>query len=173
MKIEPGRNVGPSSAAGKATKAAAPGFAPAIEAPQRAAAMRDPACRAVRDNPEAAAAMGVNVARTKVIAFTLTSVLAGIAGMVYAFVDNTVNPPIFGLENAFLLLFMVIIGGAGRHAGAVLGAVLLYLLPFALSPVIGHHHALVFGVLMVGAILLQPRGLIALYERHSPGQKPH
>ena len=123
------------------------------------------ACRAVRDNPEAAAAMGVNVARTKVIAFTLTSVLAGIAGMVYAFVDNTVNPPIFGLENAFLLLFMVIIGGAGRHAGAVVGAVLLYLLPFFLSPLIGHHHALVFGILMVAAILLQPRGLIGIYDR--------
>jgi branched-chain amino acid transport system permease protein len=129
------------------------------------------ACRAVRDNPEAAAAMGVNVARTKVIAFTLTSVLAGIAGMVYAFVDNTVNPPIFGLENAFLLLFMVIIGGAGRHAGAVIGAVLLYLLPFVLSPLIGHHHALVFGVLMVAAILVQPRGLIGLYDavRHPRG----
>jgi branched-chain amino acid transport system permease protein len=129
------------------------------------------ACRAVRDNPEAAAAMGVNVARTKVIAFTLTSVLAGIAGMVYAFVDNTVNPPIFGLENAFLLLFMVIIGGAGRHAGAVVGAVLLYLLPFVLAPLIGHHHALVFGVLMVAAILLQPRGLIGLYDavRNSRG----
>ena len=123
------------------------------------------ACRAVRDNPEAAAAMGVNVARTKVIAFTLTSVLAGVAGMAYAFVDNTVNPPIFGLENAFLLLFMVIIGGAGRHAGAIVGAVLLYLLPFVLSPLIGHHHALVFGVLMVAAILLQPRGLIGIYDR--------
>jgi branched-chain amino acid transport system permease protein len=130
------------------------------------------ACRAVRDNPEAAAAMGVNVARTKVIAFTLTSVLAGVAGMVYAFVDNTVNPPIFGLENAFLLLFMVIIGGAGRHAGAVIGAVLLYLLPFVLSPLIGHHHALVFGVLMVAAILLQPRGLIGIYDKYSPGPKP-
>ena len=68
----------------------------------------------MRDNPEAAAAMGVDVARTKVIAFTLTSALAGIAGMVYAFVDNTVNPPIFGIDNAFLLLFMVIVGGAGR-----------------------------------------------------------
>jgi branched-chain amino acid transport system permease protein len=131
------------------------------------------ACRAVRDNPEAAAAMGVNVARTKVIAFTLTSVLAGLAGMVYAFVDNTVNPPIFGLENAFLLLFMVIIGGAGRHAGAVIGALLLYLLPFVLSPLIGHHHALVFGVLMVAAILLQPRGLIGLYDKYSSGRKPY
>jgi branched-chain amino acid transport system permease protein len=122
------------------------------------------ACRAVRDNPEAAAAMGIDVARTKVIAFTLTSALAGVAGMVYAFVDNTVNPPIFGLENAFLLLFMVIIGGAGRQAGAVVGAVLLYLLPFFLSPLVGHHHALVFGVLMVAAILLQPRGLIGIYD---------
>jgi branched-chain amino acid transport system permease protein len=123
------------------------------------------ACRAVRDNPEAAAAMGVNVARTKVIVFTLTSAMAGIAGMVYAFVDNTVNPPIFGLDNAFLLLFMVIVGGAGRHAGAIVGAALLYLLPFFLSPLIGHHHVLVFGVLVVAAILLQPTGLIGLYDR--------
>jgi branched-chain amino acid transport system permease protein len=122
------------------------------------------ACRAVRDNPQAAAAMGVDVARTKVIAFTLTSALAGVAGMVYAFVDNTVNPPIFGLDNAFLILFMVIVGGAGRHAGAVVGAILLFLLPFFLSPLIGHHHVLVFGVLVVAAMLLQPRGLIGIYD---------
>jgi branched-chain amino acid transport system permease protein len=129
------------------------------------------ACRAVRDNPEAAAAMGVNVARTKVVAFTVTSALAGVAGMVYAFVDNTVNPPVFGLDYAFLLLFMVIVGGAGRHAGAVVGAILLYLLPFFLSPLIGHHHVLVFGLLVVAAILLQPRGLIGIYDalRHSRG----
>jgi branched-chain amino acid transport system permease protein len=131
------------------------------------------ACRAVRDNPETAAAMGIDVARTKVIAFTLTSVLAGVAGMAYAFVDNTVNPPIFGLENAFLLLFMVIVGGSGRHLGAIIGAVLLYLLPFLLSPLIGHHHALVFGVLMVAAILLQPRGLVGIYDKYSSGQKAH
>jgi branched-chain amino acid transport system permease protein len=122
------------------------------------------ACRAVRDNPEAAAAMGVDVARTKVIAFTLTSALAGVAGMVYAFVDNTVNPPIFGLENAFLILFMVIVGGAGRHAGAVVGATLLFLMPFFLSPLIGHHHVLVFGVLVVAAILVWPKGLVGIWD---------
>ena len=122
------------------------------------------ACRAVRDNPEAAAAMGVNVARTKVIVFTVTSALAGVAGMVYAFVDNTVNPPIFGLENAFLILFMVIVGGAGRHAGAIVGAIVLFLMPFVLSPLIGHHHVLVFGILVVAAILLYPRGLIGIYD---------
>ena len=122
------------------------------------------ACRAVRDDPEAAQAMGVNVARTKIVAYTVTSALAGMAGMVYAFVDNTVNPPIFGLENAFLLLFMVIVGGSGRHAGAVVGAALLYLMPLVLSPLIGHHHALVFGVFMVAVVLFQPKGLIGLWD---------
>jgi branched-chain amino acid transport system permease protein len=122
------------------------------------------ACRAVRDNPEAAAAMGVNVARTKLIAFTLTSALAGIAGMAYAFVDNTVNPPIFGLENAFLILFMVIVGGSGRHSGSAVGAVLLFLLPFFLSPLVGHHHVLLFGVLVLAAILAAPKGLIGVYD---------
>ena len=74
----------------------------------------------------AAAAMGVDVRRTRILAYTLTSTLAGLAGMVYAFVDNTVNPTIFGLENVFLLLFMIIIGGIGRAAGAVVGAVLMF-----------------------------------------------
>ena len=122
------------------------------------------ACRAVRDNPEAARAMGVNVARTKIIAYAITSALAGVAGMVYAFVDNTVNPVSFGLENSFQLLFMVIVGGSGRHAGAIVGAVLLYLLPFFLSPLIGHHHALVFGLVMVAVVLFQPKGLIGLWD---------
>lgn len=122
------------------------------------------ACRAVRDDPQAAQAMGINVTATRIAAYTITSAMAGVAGMVYAFVDNTVNPPIFGLENSFLLLFMVIVGGSGRHAGAIVGAVLLYLLPFVLSPLIGHHHALVFGVFMVAVVLFQPKGLIGIWD---------
>jgi len=122
------------------------------------------ACRAVRDDAQAAQAMGVNVARTKIIAYAITSALAGVAGMVYAFVDNTVSPVTFGLENVFQLLFMVIVGGSGRHAGAIVGAVLLYLLPVFLSPLIGHHHALVFGLVMVAVVLFQPKGLIGIWD---------
>ncbi|MCP5279989.1 MAG: branched-chain amino acid ABC transporter permease [Rhodoferax sp.] len=122
------------------------------------------ACRAVRDDPQAAQAMGINVTATRIAAYTITSAMAGVAGMVYAFVDNTVNPPIFGLENSFLLLFMVIVGGSGRHAGAIVGAILLYLLPFVLSPLIGHHHALVFGLFMVAVVLFQPKGLIGIWD---------
>ncbi|MEO7404198.1 MAG: branched-chain amino acid ABC transporter permease [Burkholderiales bacterium] len=122
-------------------------------------------CRAIRDNPEAAAAMGINVTRTKILAYSITSALAGVAGMVYAFVDNTVNPAIFGLENVFLLLFMVMVGGSGSHVGAIIGAVLLYLLPFVLAPLIGHHHALVFGLFMVAVVLFEPKGVIGLWDR--------
>ena len=123
------------------------------------------ACRAVRDNPEAAVAMGVDVRRTKVLAYTITSALAGVAGMVYAFVDNTVNPAIFSQEAVFQLLFMVVVGGAGRPAGAIIGTTVLYLMPLLLSPLIGHHHALVFGLFMVLVVIFQPRGLIGIWDR--------
>lgn len=123
------------------------------------------ACRAIRDNGDAAAAMGVDVARIKIIVFTLTSVMAAGAGMVYAFFDNTVNPPVFGIENAILLLFMVIVGGSGSHVGAIIGAVLLKLSQDFLEPVVGHYHALGFGVIVVVAILIQPKGLVGMWDQ--------
>jgi branched-chain amino acid transport system permease protein len=122
------------------------------------------ACRAIRDNGEAAAAMGVDVKRTKITAFTVTSIMAAGAGMVYAFFDNTVNPPVFGLENAFMLLFMVIIGGSGSHMGAIVGAVLLRLLQDILEPFVGQFHVMGLGILMVVVILLQPKGLVGIWE---------
>ena len=122
------------------------------------------ACRAVRDNSATAAAMGVNVFRIKVAAFTLTSTLAGVAGVSYAFVDNYLSPIVFGLEPMFLLLFMIIIGGTGRHVGAIIGAILLFLAPEVLEEWVGRHYLLLFGILVVGTILFQPNGLIGVWE---------
>jgi branched-chain amino acid transport system permease protein len=120
------------------------------------------ACRALRDNSSAAAAMGVDIARTKVIAFTVASALAGLAGIGYAYVDNVINPPVFGLENMFLLLFMVIVGGLGSPLGAIVGTVFLYLAPFVLEPLVGPGFLVVFGVLVVLTILFRPGGLAGL-----------
>ena len=128
------------------------------------------ACRAIRDNAIAAAAMGVDVRRIKVQAFTLTSTLAGLAGVAYAYIDNVINPPVFGIENVFLLLFMVIVGGSGSHIGAIIGAVFLYLAPFVLEPIVGHGFLIVFGVLVVLTILFQPSGLAGLLNRR-PAQR--
>lgn len=123
------------------------------------------ACRAIRDNPDAAEAMGVDIFRTKVIVFALTSTLAGIAGVSYAFVDNYLSPLVFNLEFMFLLLFMVIVGGSGRHSGAIVGAVLLFLAPELLEEWVGRYYLLVFGLIVVLAILFQRKGLIGLYDR--------
>jgi branched-chain amino acid transport system permease protein len=130
------------------------------------------ACRAIRDNSVAAAAMGIDVRRTKVIAFTVTSVLAALAGIAYAYIDNVINPPVFGLDNAFLLLFMIIVGGTGQHLGAIVGATLLYLAPFVLEPIVGHGFLVVFGILVVLAILFQPAGIVGLIGAGLPAKRP-
>jgi branched-chain amino acid transport system permease protein len=122
------------------------------------------ACRAMRDDPEAAAAMGIDVARTRIAVFTLTSTLAAVAGMAYAFADNYVSPDVFRLDVMFVLLFMVLIGGAGSHAGAVLGATFLFLLPEQLGELVGRHYLLAYGVVMVLVMMFLPRGLISLWH---------
>ena len=127
------------------------------------------ACRAICDNPYAAAAMGVDVRRIRILTFTLTSTLAGLAGIAYAYVDNVINPPVFGLENIFLLLFMIIVGGSGSHIGAMIGTAFLYLAPFILEPIVGHGFLVVFGVLVVLTILFHPSGLVGLLRRNTAG----
>ena len=130
------------------------------------------ACRAIRDNPEAAAAMGVDVARTRIAVFTLTSSLAAVAGMAYAFADNFVNPFVFGIDAMFVLLFMVLIGGAGRHAGAVVGCVFLFMLPEYLGDLVGRFHLLAYGILMVVVMMFLPNGLIGLWDRLARRLRP-
>jgi len=123
------------------------------------------ACRAIRDNPDPAAAMGINVARTKIIVFVLSSMLATIAGMFYAYADNYVNPFVFDLDYMFLLFFMVVVGGSGRHEGAVIGAVVLFALPELLGNVIGNRHMFFYGLFVVLAILFWPDGLAGIIDR--------
>jgi branched-chain amino acid transport system permease protein len=123
------------------------------------------ACRAIRDNPHPAAAMGINVARTKIIVFVLSSVLAMVAGMFYAYADNYLTPFVFDLDYMFLLFFMVVIGGTGRHDGAILGAAVLYLLPEILGGVVGKRHMFFYGLFVVLAILFWPDGLAGFVDR--------
>lgn len=121
-------------------------------------------CRAVRDNPRAASAMGVDVVKIRVTAFVATSVLASLAGVGYAFVDNYVSPYVFGLETAFLVFFMVIIGGADSVVGALIGATLLFFAPELIGEAVDKGHKLIFGVLMILAILYRPKGLVSLFS---------
>ena len=89
---------------------------------------------AVRDNETAARVIGVKVARTKLLAFGLSSFIIGVAGVLWAFAYlRTVEPAGFNLDRSFQILFIVIIGGLGTLRGAFLGAGLIVVLPLLLS----------------------------------------
>lgn len=90
---------------------------------------------AVREDEVASSAMGVNVTKTKVIAFVIGSAFAGAAGSIYALNEGFILPAQFTMEISFMILTMVVLGGTGSITGSVFAAVLLSALPELLSNV--------------------------------------
>jgi branched-chain amino acid transport system permease protein len=81
---------------------------------------------AVRENPRAASALGVDVRLEKLKAFTWASALGGLAGAMYAALQQYATPSDFGLLPAVLLLAMIVIGGHDSVAGAIIGAIVVW-----------------------------------------------
>ena len=119
---------------------------------------------AVRDSEIAAAAMGVPIARTKVIAFMCSAFFAGIAGCLYAVLAGFIAPEDFGITQAMLFLAMVVIGGAASIAGAIGGALVVDVVQQAASTVSGLSLAILGGVIVL-VTLFVPHGLKGLIAR--------
>ncbi len=132
---------------------------------------------AVRDSDLAAAALGVDPARTKVLAFGLSSFLAGVAGAMFAFQQQyiTVEPP-FDLSMSVMYIAMIVLGGVGTVFGAVAGALAYVLLMPALQtvggwlPYIGdltsaQRASLLFSVLVCAVLVFEPFGLYGVWLR--------
>jgi ABC-type branched-subunit amino acid transport system permease subunit len=83
----------------------------------------------VRDNEHTAAAYGIPVVRTKLLAFALSGFMAGYAGVCLAFADQRFNTSTFTPKYSILVVSMVVIGGLGSIPGAILGALYLVGLP--------------------------------------------
>jgi ABC-type branched-subunit amino acid transport system ATPase component/ABC-type branched-subunit amino acid transport system permease subunit len=120
------------------------------------------AIAAVRDHEAAASALGIPAATQKILALVVSAVLAGIAGNLYAFRDLYLNPVTFGVDMAFLLFFVVVIGGLGSNAGAVVGVIVVTLLPELLSGVGSEIYFLIYGVAMILIIIYLPDGLAGI-----------
>lgn len=88
---------------------------------------------ALSENPEAAAASGVNPVLYRLAAFALSGVLTGAAGIVYLYYSHTVTPGAFPLDLSLAFLTMMILGGTRSLAGSLLGALIIGLLPQALQ----------------------------------------
>lgn len=120
---------------------------------------------AIRENETAAAAMGINAARFKLVAFILSAAMAGLAGGLYAFLNRYISPDSFALTYSMVLIASMIIGGAGTLGGALIGTGLVIVLP-EITQAFADYHVLVFGLILVLVLRFMPRGVWGSIQRY-------
>jgi branched-chain amino acid transport system permease protein len=115
--------------------------------------------RAIRDDDVAARSYGIALDRYKGLAFAVAGFTAGIAGALMAHVFSYVNHETFTSQVSLLALTMVILGGLGNVAGAILGAVALVSLP-ELFRALAEYRMLIYGIALLLLIRFRPQGLL-------------
>jgi branched-chain amino acid transport system permease protein len=113
----------------------------------------------IREDEQAAATMGVDTVRFKVLAFILGSAMAGLAGGFYAHFLTFIMPQNFGFGQSIVILSMVVFGGIGVRWGPILGAIILGVLPEISRPIM-EYRTLIYGVLLLTMMRFQPGGLL-------------
>ena len=116
------------------------------------------------EEPEAAMALGVNVARAKLAAMAMSSFLTALAGTFYAQFSLYIHPKsIISLDLSFEIAFIALIGGRGSIAGPILGALLLRPVSdfsrIYFGDTLPGMHLIIFGAVLILVMLYQPRGL--------------
>jgi branched-chain amino acid transport system permease protein len=119
---------------------------------------------AIREDEEAAASLGVRVGRWKIVAFTLSSAFAGLAGGLYAHVVQLVSPAMMSLGEMGLILSMAVIGGFHNIFYAALGGLFLEVLLEGLREV-GEWRLILFGLSVVVILRYAPNGLFGALAR--------
>ncbi|MEI7466304.1 MAG: branched-chain amino acid ABC transporter ATP-binding protein/permease [Burkholderiales bacterium] len=129
---------------------------------------------ALRDSEIAAEVAGVDTVRVKMQAFALSSVYAGIAGGLYAAYVNYVSPDLFSNAQAVLFFTMLVVGGTGSAVGAVIGTVVLTVLPEMLR-FLKEWYMVLYGVGVILMIVFLPEGIVSLPARlraRASGRQP-
>jgi branched-chain amino acid transport system ATP-binding protein len=127
------------------------------------------AMRAVRDSESASISLGLDPALIRSTAFGISAVVAGIAGGVYASLSNFISPESFPFFQSIVFLLVVMLGGADRVFGPLIGACVVVLLPEMLAT-LGQYRLLFVGVLLLAVLRLAPAGLVGLAARVLPQQ---
>ncbi len=113
----------------------------------------------IREDEDAAEAMGVNTYRTKLAAYVTGAVWGGIAGVLFGVQLSAVSPASFTFLQSALVLMAVVLGGMGSTPGIVLGAVFVSVAPEFLRS-FSDWRFLAFGILLIVAMIFRPQGLL-------------
>jgi branched-chain amino acid transport system permease protein len=124
--------------------------------------------RAVQNDERAAASLGVDVVRMRVLAFTVSSGLAGMAGALFGHYLLLITPEIPSLSQQFLILSMTVIGGMGSFLGPIVGAFSLEIFAEYIRAY-GEYHVLVFGLVALVVARFAPKGVVGFAEQSLPG----
>lgn len=122
--------------------------------------------QSIRSDQIAAASFGTNVKEYKLTVLALSACFAGLAGGLYAHYLGSLDPGRFTINESFLIVSMVVIGGTTSLRGAFIGAALLLLLtePLRLleltSPRIAAIREMLFALTLLGVVLLRPQGIV-------------
>lgn len=125
------------------------------------------AWRFVREDEDAAEAMGVHTYRVKLAAYVAGAVWGGLAGVLFAAHLSAVSPGSFTFLSSALVLMAVVLGGMGSVPGVVVGAVVISILPEILRDLADYRFFL-FGVLLIAFMLLRPQGLWPARSKEVP-----
>jgi branched-chain amino acid transport system permease protein len=122
---------------------------------------------AIRESEPMAAACGVDVYNTKILAFVISAVYAGVAGGMLTLFQSFVGPERFGFVTLVLLLSMIVVGGLGTVPGVVVGVVFLTLLPEGMrvslrEPLIWQEA--VYGLILMLCMVFMPRGIWGIVQ---------
>ena len=116
------------------------------------------ALQAIRTDQTAAAALGINVARHKLVVLAISAALASLAGSLYAFYFHFLSPEMVGMPRSLEMLAMLVLGGEGTLVGPLLGVAILTLLPTVFQP-LAAYKTFATGLLLVLAVRYLPGGI--------------
>lgn len=120
---------------------------------------------AVRDAEVAAEAMGVPIVRLKLVTFTFSGCLAGVAGALFASRQTYITPDAFTFDLSVLFFIAVLIGGRGRIVGPMVGTAVLTLLPELAAPLVAWS-TFAYAALLLLVSLVVPGGIAEFIEKH-------
>lgn len=122
------------------------------------------AWKCIREDEDAAEAMGINVVAVRLYAFVIGSVFGAIAGSFMAVKMTAISPESFLFTQSVMILLAVVLGGMGKIPGVMLGAFAVVVFPEVFRG-IGQYRMLIFGALLLVLMIYRPQGLWP--ERHS------
>ena len=126
---------------------------------------------AIREEEQLAMAVGIPTHRYKVLAFVISTAIAGAAGSLYAHYTTFISPEVFTFVDSFNLFVMNMIGGAGTPAGPVVGPLLLTVVRDALRSVSPVAAEIAFGAFLIAAIAFLPAGLMGALRQPPPWRR--